>query len=157
MSREKKALQVKNAILKFVRQGGELSANEIRIILALERIVARMNVDPKLGQHLVYKGGFVLMKTLGSLRFTRDLDALGVDLDKKQVEQLVPAALAIDLDDGFWFGDIQVEDIEAQGEYGAFRFNCAYQIGDPPAQKKTSKNFREFILMWVLTMRLQSI
>lgn len=139
MSRKKKANEVRNAILKLVKQEIGLSANEIRVILALEGIVARLSADPKLDKHLVYKGGFVLLKTLGSNRFTRDLDALGINLEKMQIAKLVPAALAFDLHDGFWFGEAAIEDLEAQGEYGALRFVCSYQIGDPPAKKNAIK------------------
>ncbi len=139
MSREEKARKVRNAILKIVKDDGLLSPNEIRIILSLERIVARLSNNPILDKHLIYKGGFVLIKTLGSGRFTRDLDALGFNLQKRQVELLVPVALERDLDDGFWFGDIELESLDDQGEYGALRFNCAYQIGDPPAKKDAFK------------------
>ena len=139
MSREERARKVRSAIIKIVKTESGLSANEIRVIVSLERIVARLSNDPKLDKHLVYKGGFVLLKTLNSSRFTRDLDALGLDLDKEQVASLVPMALAIDLDDGFWFGDAIVESLDAQGEYGALRFNCAYQIGDPPAKREALK------------------
>ena len=139
MNREEKARKVRSAIIKTVKSEGTLSVNEIRIIISLERIVARLSNDSKLDKHLVYKGGFVLLKTLGSNRFTRDLDALGLDLDKEKIALLVPVALALDLDDGFWFGDVKVESLDEQGEYGALRFNCAYQIGDPPAKNEAIK------------------
>ena len=139
MSREEKAHKVRSAILKLVKNMGALSANEIRVIVSLERIVARLSNDLKLDKHLIYKGGLVLLKTLGSSRFTRDLDALGLNLEKEQIESLVPAALAVDLDDGFWFGDVRVESLDEQGEYGAIRFTCAYQIGDPPTKKEAVK------------------
>ena len=137
MSREEKARIVRSAILKLVKGKNSLSANEIRVILALERIVARLSFDSKLDKHLIFKGGFVLFKTLGSSRFTRDLDALG--LDKGQIELLVPEGLALDLDDGFWFGDVKMGSLDEQGESGALRFDCAYQIGDPPAKKESIK------------------
>ena len=139
MKREEKARKVRSDIINIVKNEGTFSANEIRIILSLERIVARLSSDPKLDKHLVYKGGFVLLKTLGSNRFKRDLDALGLDLDKEKIALLVPVALALDLDDGFWFGNVNVESIDEQGEYGALRFNCAYQIGDPPTKKEALK------------------
>jgi hypothetical protein len=121
VSREQKAKQIRSAILRLVSGGSGLFVNEIRIVLALERIVARLASDPKLDSHLVYKGGFVLLKTLASHRFTRDLDALGLSLNKADIEALVPASLLLDLDDGFWFGDVQMETIDTQGEYGALR------------------------------------
>lgn len=56
-------------------------------------------------------GGFVLLKVLQSERFTRDLD------------------------DGFWFGDIKLKELDEQGEYGALRFDSVFQIGEPDAGK----------------------
>lgn len=139
MSRESQAKAVRNSIVKMAKGGTSLDANEIRVILSLERIVARLSSDPKLDKHLIYKGGFVLLKTLNSNRFTRDLDALGIDIEKEVVEKLVPRALDIDLNDGFCFGDVRVESLDAQGEYGALRFNCAFQIGDPPEKAEAIK------------------
>ncbi len=139
MSRESQAKAIRNSIIKMAKKHTSLDANEIRVILSLERIVARLSNEQRLDKHLVYKGGFVLLKTLNSNRFTRDLDALGLDIKKELVEQLVPDALAVDLNDGFWFGDVQVESLDAQGEYGALRFKCAYQIGDPPDKKEAIK------------------
>lgn len=139
MSREEEARTVRSAILRLAKEDDGLSANEVRVILAIERIVARLSADLKLDKHLIYKGGFVLFKTLGSNRFTRDLDALGIGLEKEQFELLVPQALKSDLEDGFWFGDVKVQSLVEQGEYGALRFNCAYQIGDPPAKKDAVK------------------
>ena len=83
MSREKQARKIRSAIIDLVKSKGMLSANEIRVILSLERIVARLSRDPELDNHLVYKGGFVLLKTVGSGRFTRDLDALGLEVEKE--------------------------------------------------------------------------
>lgn len=135
MSREEKARKVRAQLTKIAAQDNALTVNELRIILALERIVARLVQHNQLEKHLVYKGGFVLMKTLGSDRFTRDLDALGVGIDQGDVGRFVPEALEIDIDDGFWFGDIEVQSLENQGDYGALRFDSAYQLGDPEAGK----------------------
>jgi hypothetical protein len=143
MTREQQARRIRAAIIDLSKKDDSLSVNEIRVILALERVVARLAHDPLLDKHLVYKGGFVLLKTLGSTRFTRDLDAIGLDLDQGKIEKLVPKALAQDLGDGFWFGEIQLKPLEDQGDYGALRFSAAYQIGDPPegeeARKKLSR------------------
>lgn len=138
MSREEKARKIRAELTKLGSASDVLSVNELRIILALERIVARLVQHKELEKSLVYKGGFVLMKTLGSDRFTRDLDALGVGIDKEDVARLVPLALDADIGDGFWFGDIKVKPLDDQGEYGALRFDSAYQLGEPDP-KKTSK------------------
>lgn len=43
--------------------------------------------------------------------------------------------MATDLDDGFWYGDIKYRELTEQGEYGAYRFECAFQIGTPDHKK----------------------
>jgi hypothetical protein len=48
MSREEKAKKVRSAIIKIVKTERVLSANDIRVIVSLERIVARLSSDPKL-------------------------------------------------------------------------------------------------------------
>ena len=75
------------------------------------------------------------MKSYQSGRFTRDADALALDISKEKILDLVQAALAADLDDGFWFGDIHVRDLKDQDKYGAFRFDCAFHIGKPDLKK----------------------
>lgn len=130
-----RANKVRIELTKLAKSRNTYSVNDLRVILALERIVARLAVDETLSQHLVYKGGFVLMKVLKSERFTRDLDALGVGIDKDEVRRLVPKALERDIGDGFWFGDIKLKELDEQGEYGALRFDSAFQIGEPEAGK----------------------
>jgi len=106
--------------------------NELRIVLALERAAARLTNHKKLNEHLIFKGGFVLLKTTDTSRFTRDLDALAEGFNKADVSKLLPEALAVDLDDGLWYGAFEHEDLVDQGEYGGIRSSCAFQIGDPP-------------------------
>lgn len=114
------------------------SINELRLILALERIVARFDRHPKLSQGLVFKGGFVLLKTLKAPRFTHDVDALAIGLSRKKVPEYVKEAIELDLNDGFWFGDIKkTDDLKGQGQYGGggYRFSVAFQIGTASHQK----------------------
>lgn len=75
--------------LKKLSQSSPLSINELRVILALERIIARVEVKKELKDKLIFKGGFVLLKTLLSNRFTRDLDALAHEIDKENVVPLI--------------------------------------------------------------------
>jgi len=135
MNREEKARKIRAELTQIASGKDSWSINELRIVLGLERIVARLIHHKELEKHLVYKGGFVLMKALGSDRFTRDLDALGVGIEKDKVVKLVPLALDADIQDGFWFGDVQIKPLDEQGEYGALRFDCAFQIGDPQTGK----------------------
>lgn len=129
--------QVKNILRKLKRlaQDSQLEINELRIVLTLERMVARLTLHPELNQHLVFKGGFVLFKQYQSNRFTRDADALAQNIDKTKLKKLAYQALERDLQDGLWFGDIQVKELQEQGEYGAYRFSCAFQIGEPKKNK----------------------
>lgn len=116
-----------------------LTANQLRIVVAIERAVARLESNPKLRDHLIFKGGFVLLKTIGSARFTRDLDALAYDINQDKVPNLAKSALEQDLKDELWFVDIQSESIPDQGEYGGLRLNCAFQIGNAPPDPKGFK------------------
>lgn len=136
MKQEAKANSIRQALKKVaLHHPLKWSVNDFRIILTLERIVARLESDSTLREKLIFKGGFVLLKVWRHTRFTRDLDALGQGIDRKEVQAIVPKILAKNLDDGFWFGDVKVEELDHTGEYGALRFNSAYQIGEPPADK----------------------
>lgn len=112
-----------------------LSINELRVIVALERAIARMERSELLAEHLIFKGGLILLKLYHSGRFTRDVDALALSISKTDLSNLVSMALKIDLEDGLWFGDVQVHDLQEQGQYGAYRFDCAFQIGEPDNSK----------------------
>ena len=106
-----------------------LTSNQIRVVVAIERAVARLEAETSLREHLIFKGGFVLLKTIESARFTRDLDALAFDIDQEKAAELIKKALTCDLEDSLWFVDIQTETIPDQGDYGGLRLNCAFQIG----------------------------
>lgn len=134
MNREKEK-QILRSIKALVQKEPHFNANEVRIIVALERAIARLLRSKELSEHLIFKGGFVLLKTYMSLRFTRDGDALAVSIDKEKFKSFVSQALAVDLDDGMWFGDIQITDLEDQDRYGAYRFDCAFQVGEPDLKK----------------------
>lgn len=131
----KKAKELLRELKKFSRENTQLSVNELRIILALERAIARLQFNKELADHLIFKGGLVLLKHFESSRFTRDADALAVAIPKDRVVEIVIPALEYDLDDGLWFSDIQVKNLEEQGKYGALRFDAAFQIGEPEQYK----------------------
>ena len=118
-----------------------MSVNELRIIVALERIVSRVSGNKYLADHLIFKGGFVLFKIYDSSRFTRDIDALGKDVDIARIKGLVPEVLSRNINDGVWFGDVQVQELIHQGDYGGLRFNLAFQIGDRTQEEKKIRKF----------------
>lgn len=134
MNREKEK-QITRAMKALAQKGSRLNINEVRVIVAIERAIARLSALPDLAEHIVFKGGFVLLKSYESSRFTRDADALAVAISKEKLSALVRAALSVDLDDGLWFGDIQVQELTEQGEYSAYRFDCAFQVGEPDPKK----------------------
>lgn len=116
-----------------------LSINELRVVLALERLVARIEAHRILRDKLIFKGGFVLLKTFDSQRFTRDLDALAADLPKQKLLSQVKEALAVDLDDGLYFAEPELEDLVDQGRYGGYRIRIPFQIGPLPADSHKLK------------------
>jgi hypothetical protein len=127
-------------VLKKLSKGiNSRSLNELRLIVALERAVARLERHPGLSKSLVFKGGFVLLKTVDTSRFTRDVDALAVGISRPPIVNMMNDALHFDLDDGLWFGDVRAEDLKDQGPYGGYRFDCAFQLGDPPKEKSKIK------------------
>lgn len=115
---------VMDALKKLAKDGKGSSINELRMVVALERAIARLESHPRLSSHLIFKGGFVLMKTVDTVRFTRDVDALAIGVSRQRVPEMVKRALTLDLDDGLWYGDLEVEDLEDQGSYGGYRFTC---------------------------------
>ena len=139
MSRREQAKLVLRALKKITDSDTRLNHNEWRIIVALERAVARLEQDEQLREHLVFKGGFVLLKTTPTIRFTKDVDALAVSIKRDDVPPLVQGALENDLDDGLWYGDAEIKDLQEQGPYGAYRFIFPFQIGDPPLDRKIKK------------------
>jgi predicted nucleotidyltransferase component of viral defense system len=120
---------------KLSKAAKTLSVNDLRMVLALERVIARVENHEKLSKHFVFKGGFVLLKTVNSDRFTRDVDALAIGLSRKQVPDLVEGALSQDLQDGLWFGDVKTTDLINQGPHGGYTFNVAFTIGKAPSAK----------------------
>lgn len=125
--------------LKKIASLKKMPINDLRIIVAIERIIARLESDPDLSEHLIFKGGFVLLKTLFSSRFTRNIDALAEGIDKNRIINCIPDILRRDLKDGFWYGDIKLQMLEEQGKYGGIRFDCAFQIDEIPEDNQVKK------------------
>lgn len=117
-----------------------ISVNHVRVLLALERIVGRIEKHSILSEHLIFKGGFALLKTIEACRYTRDVDALAQHISEDAISNYVREALSADLHDGFWFGDIKQSNLEIDGNYGGIRFDCGFYIGGPlPASVKVKR------------------
>ena len=132
MTVSEKSKEVLRALAKLSKVSA-LSINEMRVVLALERVVARIEAHNVLRKKLIFKGGFVLLKSFNSQRFTRDLDALASDMPKQRLLSQVKEALDIDLDDGLYFAEPEMEDLVDQGQYGGYRVRIPFQIGPLPA------------------------
>jgi len=128
-----------NERLKAFAAERKLDFNEAKIVLALERLMARLQTDKRLSKHLVFKGGFILLKIFGSSRFTRDLDALASKIEVKELIERVKKSILVDLEDQFWFGDEKQEDLVPDDPYGTVRFNIAFQLGEKPISSKIKK------------------
>ena len=122
MSRSEQAKKIMNSLKDIVQKSKNEDLNNLRMVIALERAVARVERHPKLSKHLVFKGGFVLLKTIETTRFTRDIDALALEISITQVPKLVEQALSMDLEDGLWFNELKTEKLHDQGSYGGYRF-----------------------------------
>lgn len=116
-----------------------LSFNQLKVIFALERMVARLEANPILSNHLVFKGGFALIKHLNSPRFTHDLDASYFRYPLEKLTPIIATAITNDLQDGMWYGDIKHEEILLAKDYNGVRFSCAFQIGAPDDESKVKK------------------
>ena len=132
--------QLNDRIKKAASALGVEDVNRVRIIVTLERIVARLVTNQFLKEHLIFGGGFVLFKEFGSDRFTKDADAIINGISKDKLIEEVTKALAIDLEDGFWFGDPAGEELETESGYGGYRFQILYKVGAPyPSFKEKAK------------------
>ena len=111
------------------------SVNELRIIIAAERAVARLQTFEKTKDILIFKGGFVLVKTTNTNRFTRDLDATILEVNKSNVSILICEAMKIDLNDGVWYGTPKISPLKIASKYGGFQFSIPFQIGIKPSNE----------------------
>jgi hypothetical protein len=105
-----------------------MDPNRLRALFALERLVARLEANPRLSRSLIYKGGFVLVKTIDTNRFTRDLDALAHSISQEDAQELLLKAVQADLNDGISFGDPQATELQTTGDYGGLRIDLCFQL-----------------------------
>lgn len=84
-----KSQRIIQEIKRLVQKETRFNLNELRVIIALERAIARIELNKELAKHLIFKGGFVLLKIFDSQRFTRDADALAEAITQKKLKDLV--------------------------------------------------------------------
>ena len=138
MSQDEKTKLVLRKLAKLAVES-PLSINELRVALALERLVARLTIHKKLNEKLVFKGGFVLLRAYNTHRFTRDLDALAEKISKEELLELVQVALGQDLNDALSYGIPEIHDLVDQGKYAGYRVKIPFQIGTLPTESRKLK------------------
>ncbi len=127
--------------LKRVAHERQATYAEVLTQFLIERAVARLVIEPGLGDHLVFKGGFVGLKVYGSPRFTTDLDAITYRKDRGEIIRLIKQALAKSLGDHVWFIYENEVDLVAQGQYGGIRLVYRFGLGEPPTDLRRSQIF----------------
>lgn len=120
---------ISNELRKIEKKGVlGLTFNQLRSIVAIERLIARLETNPILAEHLVFKGGFALLKLIENARFTHDLDASFYDISIEKLAPLIIETIYQDLQDGVFFYDVQSEQIKLIDQYPGIRYKIAFQI-----------------------------
>lgn len=148
---------INERLRNFARDNNIPNVERARVILCLERIIARLMQDKYLCSKLIFGGGFVIYKMLHSLRFTVDVDAVISGVDKKELITKINEALSIDLDDGFWFGEPRVKELEISSGYGGIRFKIPYKAGLPHPKEKELPKLRSVQLDISLGANLEDV
>lgn len=110
--------------------------NALAIEFAIERLVTRLQTNAALSKHLIFKGGFVLLKAYGSNRATIDLDASIRGIAIEDAESKATAIITRNWEDGLWMGAITVEDLKHQTEYAGRRLTIRFSFGKPQIDTK---------------------
>ncbi len=118
------------AKLKSVSSKLKVKYSHLETVFLIERLVVRLISDKKLGQNLVFKGGFVGLKVYDSPRYTIDLDALLLKSNIEQTLELVKQQAEKDIADGVWFRFESQTDLQTQGEYGGIRHTYRAGVGE---------------------------
>jgi predicted nucleotidyltransferase component of viral defense system len=133
---------INERLRNFAKENNISNVERARVILCLERVIARLMQDKYLFSKLIFGGGFVLYQVTDSLRFTTDVDAIISDQDKDKLIASVKEALKVDLDDGFWFGEVSISTLEISSGYGGLRFKIPYKAGLPHPNKSELSRLR---------------
>lgn len=124
------------AKLVFLGNNLDRDFNGLALEFAIERLIARLQATPKISKHLIFKGGFVMLKSYGSNRSTVDLDTSLQNLSIEESEALVRKIIATDWNDGVWMGSIDTEKLDHQTEYAGLRLIIRYSFGEPKIDLK---------------------
>jgi len=87
--------------IKVLARKQKIDTAKFQTIVVFERVVARLLTRDFIRENMVFSGGFVMIKSYDSERFTKDLDAIVRDVPTKKLFDEVKTALTTDLGDGF--------------------------------------------------------
>lgn len=105
--------------------------NALALEFAIERLVVRLQENQDLAKHLIFKGGFVLLKAYGSNRATVDLDTSIHGISIEDAEEKSASTITKDWSDGLWMGSIESEELKHQTEYAGRRLTIRFSFGKP--------------------------
>lgn len=146
MNKPVSAKSINDKIKNLAKKHEVQDVNKIRIIIAIERLVARLQSRKFLRENLVFSGGFVMLKTSESKRFTRDLDAIIKRVSNEKLNDEVSSALNIDLGDGFHYWGMESEIMDMKSGYNGVRYSFFYKIGEPPKNQNLATRERKIQL-----------
>jgi hypothetical protein len=123
---------------KLTNLAGKLDRdfNGLALEFAIERLIARLQSDPKLAKALIFKGGFVMLKSYGSNRTTVDLDTSIHALSLEEAEKSARSVIEREYSDGVWMGAIEAQAMDHQTEYAGLRLTIRFSIGVPKVDSK---------------------
>lgn len=120
--------QIKAKLLALAR-AKDRDFHGLSVEFALERLIVRLTQDAKLAKHLVFKGGYVMLKAYDSQRATIDLDTsvhgISIDDAETRASKLIEGLS----DDGIWMGGMDSQDLEHQTKYSGRRLTIRFAFG----------------------------
>jgi len=120
--------------------------NQVRVIVTIERVVTRLMTSNFLRENMIFSGGFVMIKTSESNRFTKDLDAIIKRVSNKKLNSEIEKALLKDLGDGFHFWGVENKIMDMKSGYNGVRYSFYYKVGEPPKDLNQSTRERKIQL-----------
>ena len=104
--------------------------DKLMTIFLLERAALRLVADEVLARHIIFKGGYVVLRVYNSPRYTTDLDALLRGLPPEEAMARIRMAVEANLGDAVWYVYEETVDLKTQGEYGGTRLVFRAGIGE---------------------------
>ncbi len=122
-------LEIKKKLKELSKNTGR-SYNDLALELAMETLILRLMKNDYLSNNLVFKGGFVIYKSLESQRFTRDVDSLSLSHDISKLKNNIEKVITKKTNDRFIFYDLTYEDLLHVEDYEGLRCSFRFNISD---------------------------